>query len=71
MTILGPIRFETVDGDASTQVTYTKHPALRPYQILFRGTWHVQNRCDEGVWVYRALPGRAGTAGTDAWVKED
>lgn len=72
MTLMvGPIRFETVDGDVSTTATYTKHPALRPYQIMFRGTWHVQNRCESGVWVYRALPGPTGTSTTDAWVKAD
>lgn len=71
MNILGPIVFETVDGHESARATYTKHPALRPYQIAFRGMWHVQNRCDHGVWVYRAISNQTGTCATDPAVKED
>lgn len=71
MTQLGPIQFETVDGTPSALVTYTKHPLLRPYQIAFQGTWYVQNRCDNGVWVYRAIAGTPGSFGTDPAVKED
>lgn len=70
MNILGTVVFETPDGHESARVTYTKHPSLRPYQIAFRGTWHVQNRCESGVWVYRAVTGPAGTCGTDAAVKD-
>ena len=71
MTILGPIRFETLEGLESGRATYTKHPALRPYQIAFRGVWHVQNRCEDGVWVYRATSQAPGSLQTDAAVKED
>jgi len=71
MKELGPILFETVDGLPLARVTYTKHPSLRPYQIAFRGMWHVQNRCQDGVWVYRAISNQAGTCATDPAVKED
>lgn len=71
MKQLGPIQFETPDGLPSARATYTKHPALRPYQIAFHGVWHVQNRCEAGVWVYRAVTSAAGTCGTDPAVVEE
>lgn len=71
MVMLGPIRLETAEGNDSAHVTYTAHPALRPYQIAFHGIWHVQNRCEDGVWVYRAMTNAPGSCGTDPAVKED
>lgn len=71
MAMLGPIIFEDANGNLKQQVTYTKHPSLRPYQIAFQGVWHVQNRCEHGVWVYRALPGANGSMENDPCVKAD
>lgn len=66
MNILGPIILEDASGNLSAQATYTKHPLLRPFQIAFQGTWHIQNRqTADGVWVYRAVVGPSGSCGTD------
>lgn len=71
MNILGAVRLETLTGLPEATVTYTKHPSLRPYQLAFQGIWYVQNRCDDGVWVYRAVSDMPGSCGTDPAVKAE
>ncbi len=71
MEIVGPITFETADGHPLSTATYTKHYRLRPYQIAFQGVWYVQNRQENGRWIYRALTGPSGSCASDPAVQED
>ncbi len=62
--------FETTDGQEAGRATFTKHPFLRPPQIMFKGIWHYQNRLDGETWVYRAVNGIAGIGITDPALKD-
>ncbi len=71
MTMVGPVRFETMAGHPYGKGIHTGPNLLRPYQIMFHGLWHVQNRYEDGAWVYRAVSDVAGVDATDPAVKED